>query len=142
MGLFDGLLGKKDTGDIVLEPVKGGYVLKGGPQAKAPGISGVYVFFNGKGPIGNEPAVLADILKEFNVPGKLAPGALIKTAYEDIPGIDEYVATQEMPESLNAFFMARAMMAGMARSAVEMSKLALHPFDHKGVKGVLILKEA
>ncbi len=117
-------------------------MLKGGRPARAPSVSSVYVFFDGSGPLENEREVLAGIIKEFDVARKLMPEARIATAYETLPDIDEYVATQEMPESLNAFFMARAMMAGIARSGAEMSKLALQPFDRKGVKGVLILKEA
>lgn len=142
MGLFDGILGKKGVQEnMAIEPCKGGYTLKGG-QAKSPRISGVYVLFNGKEPLKDEQEMLIGLMREFGVAGALAPGAVISAAYELIPEIDEYLATRDMPESLNAFLMARAMMCGLARGQAEMSRLAIDPFNFKGMKGVLIQKEA
>lgn len=127
--------------DILLEPCGGGYVLKN-YRARAPNINKVCVFFNSLTPIAGEPEVLKDLIKEYGLADRLAEGTLITTAYETIPDIGEYITVREMPESLNAFLMARAMMNGLARSQAEMSKLAVNPFDVKGVKGVLVLKEA
>ncbi len=143
MGLFDSFLGKKGVSEgVALEPREGGYVLKGSGRAAAPGISGVCVFFNSAAPAEDEPELLKILVKEFNLVEKLAPDVLIMTAYEAMPDIDEYLSTREMPESLNAFIMTRAMMRGLARSQAEMGKLAVNPFNVKGVKGVLVLKEA
>jgi hypothetical protein len=142
MGLFDGVMGKKGKNeDIMLELRDGGYVLKN-HRARVPSINKVCVFFNLPAPIPGESEVLKDLIKEQGVADRLAEGALIITAYEAIPDIDEYLRTQEMPESLNAFIMTRAMLKGLARSQAEMGKLAVNPFDVKGVKGVLVLKEA
>jgi hypothetical protein len=142
MGLFDGVMGKKGKKeDIMLEPRDGGYVFKN-HRARVPGINKVCVFFNSPAPIPGESEVLKDLIKGQGVADRLAEETLITTAYEAIPDIDEYLRTQEMPESLNAFIMTRAMMKGLARSQAEMRKLAVYPFGEKGVKGVLILKEA
>jgi hypothetical protein len=142
MGLFDSVMGKKSKNDgIVLEPRDGGYGLKN-YRARAPDINKVCVFFNSTAPIPGEPEVLKDLIKEQGVADRLAEGTLITTAYEAIPDIDEYLSTQEMPESLNAFIMTRAMMKGLARSQAEMGRLAVNPFNVKGIKGVLVLKEA
>jgi len=127
---------------VALERRDGGYVLKGHRNAVAPGVSRVCVFFSSASPLKEEPELLKSLVKELNVWERLAPDALIITAYEAMPDIDEYLSTQEMPESLNAFIMARAMMMGLARSQAEMGRLAVNPFNVKGVKGVLVLKEA
>lgn len=142
MGLFDGILGKRGAQDnIVLEPCKGGYTVKG-VQAKTQKVSAVSAFFNGSETLKDERDVLLGLIKELDVAETLAPGAVISTAYETLPDIDEFVATQEMPDSLNTFLMSRAMMLGLARSRSEMARLAIEPFNYKGIKGVLILKEA
>jgi hypothetical protein len=142
MGLFDGIMGKNSKkDDMVLEPRDGGYVLKN-HRARAPDISKVCVFFSSAAPLEEEPELLKSLIKEFHVGDRLAPDALITTAYGAIPGIDEYLRTREVPESLNAFIMSRAMLSGLARGPAEMGRLAVDPFDMKGVKGVLVLKEA
>ena len=140
MGIIDSIKGKKKKGeDIVPEPSDGGYTLKG---ARGSRITSVYVFFNSTTPLGNERELLAGIIEEFGLASEAMPDAPISVKYEEIPGIDEYIAKGEMPESLNAFIMARAMLKGLARSQAEMSRLAVNPFNVKGVKGVLVLKEA
>jgi hypothetical protein len=142
MGLFDGIMGKKGKNDdMVLEPRDGGYVLKN-HRASAPDINKVCVFFSSAPPLEEEPELLKSLIKEFHVGDRLAHDALITTAYEAIPGIDEYLATREMPESLNAFIMTRAMLSGLAHGPAEMGRLAVNPFDVKGARGVLVLKEA
>ncbi len=125
----------------MLEPYGGGYLLKN-YRARTPNIDKVCVFFNAPAPFEGEPELLKDLIKEHGVPDRLVEGTLITTAYEAIPDIDEYLSTREMPESLNAFLMARAILKGLARSQAEMGKLAVNPFNVKGVKGVLVLKEA
>ena len=141
MGLFDKMLGRKDSSDnIVLEPLNGGYVVKG-TQSRAPGVNKVCVFFSVSEPVNEEPRVVKSLIDEYAVTGNLAPGAAILTAYEAIPGIDDYLSKQEMPEELNAFLMSRAMMKGLARSQAEMSKLAINSFQIDGVKGVLVQRE-
>ncbi len=141
MGLFDKMLGKKDSSDnIILEPLNGGYVVKG-TQSKAPGVNKVCVFFSASEPVKEEPQVVKNLIDEYAVTRSLAPGAAIITAYETIPGIDDFMTGQEMPEELNAFLMSRAMMKGLARSQAEMSKLAINAFQVNGVKGVLVQKE-
>jgi hypothetical protein len=141
MGVFDSILGKKGRDDdVTMEPCEGGYTLKG-TRLKAPRISSVYIYFNSTTPLKDEPDVLKGIIMENGVAQSIAPGALIAAGYESIPDIDDYLVSNEMPESLNAFIMARAMMSGLARNQAEMCKLAVNPFDFKGIKGVLILKE-
>lgn len=141
MGLFDGILGKKETGDnMVLEPCEEGYRLKQG-YAQTPRIIRVHVFFQGTGPLTNEQDVLKEIIKKFDIASGLAPDALITVDHETMPEIDEYLSAGEIPESLNAFLMSRAMIKGLARGPAEMGKLAIYPFNIKDVKGVLILKE-
>ncbi len=140
MGIMDILKGKKNGGeDIVLEPSDGGYALKG---ARGSRVTGLFVFFDLTAPPGNERELLEGIIGEFSLAKEARPDAPISVNYGAIPGIDEYIAKGEIPESLNAFIMARAMMAGLARSQAEMGKLAVNPFNVKGVKGVLIEKEA
>lgn len=142
MGIFDNVMGKKGKNeDIMLEPRDGGYVLKNN-RARTPNIDKVYVLFSSNVPLPDEPKVLKDLIKEQGLADRLAEGAVINTAYEAIPDIDEYLSTRDMPESLNAFLMARAMLKGLARSQAEMGKLAVNPFDVDGVKGVLVLKES
>ncbi len=141
MGLFDGILGKKGTGDnIVLEPCEEGYVLKQG-SAQTPRIKRVHVIFQGTGPLNNERDVLKDIIKQFDIASGLATDSLITVDHETMPEIDEYLSAGEIPESLNAFLMSRAMIKGLARGPAEMGKLAIYPFNVNGVKGVLMLKE-
>jgi len=142
MGIIDVFKGKKDKGEeIALEPSDGGYIVKG-VQAKAPGVSAVSVFFDDREPVKDVPATLLKLIDEFGLAEKLAPGIKINTAAEPLPGIDEFVASREMPDSLNTFLMSRVMMTGLARGPTEMAKLAISPFNHKGIKGVIILKEA
>lgn len=141
MGLFDKMLGRKDSSDnIILEPLNGGYVVKG-IQSKAPGVNKVCVFFSAMEQVKEEPQIVKNLIDEYAAASGLAPGAAIITAYETIPGIDDFLAGQEMPEELNAFLMSRAMMKGLAHSQSEMSKLAINAFQVDGVKGVLVLKE-
>jgi hypothetical protein len=141
MGLFN-RKGKKDkVEEIVLEQCKGGYILKGLKPARSPRISSVWVFCSSATPLKDEREMLKGIIKEFNLAGDIAPEAIISVVYEVVPDIDGYLSTQEMPESLNAFIMTRAMMKGLARSQAEMGRLAVNPFNVKGVKGVLVLKE-
>lgn len=138
MGIFDNILGKKSPGEeMAIERCAGGYVIKN--QARAPKFDRVCVFFSS--PVINEEDVLSGLAREYGFAKSLAPGALITTVHEAIPDIDEYLGTEDMPESLNAFLMARAMLNGLARSQAEMGKLTVNPFNHKGIKGVLVYKE-
>ena len=142
MGLFDNILGKKDKDEaIVLEPVSGGYVIKG-QHARSSRFNKAHVFFNLATPLKDEQDRVKELIKEFNLEGDLEPGAIITASYETIPDIDEYIAQNEMPESLNAFLMARAMLNGLARGQAEMTRLTVNHFNIKGIKGILILKES
>ena len=140
MGIIDIFKGKKDKGeDIALEPSDGGYIVKG---VSGKGVSAASVFFDDREPVKDVPETLLGLIGEFGLAAKLAPDMKITIATEALPGIDEFIATQEMPDSLNTFLMSRVMLTGLARGPAEMAKLAISPFDHKGAKGVLILKEA
>lgn len=142
MGIIDIFKGKKGKGEaIVLEPSEGGFTVQG-TAAKEPGISAAMVFFDAGEPVEDEHEVLLGLIDEFSLASKLVPGTKISIAHEILPEIDEFIDTQEMPDSLNTFLMSRVMLAGLARGPAEMAKLAISPFDHKGVKGVLVLKEA
>ncbi len=143
MGLFDNILGKKGkSDDMALEPRDGGYILKGNRHAVAPDITRASVFVNQAAPPEDEPELIKSLVTEFNLGERLAPDALIIASYEAMPDIDEYLSTREIPESLNAFIMARAMLKGLARGQAEMGKLAVNPFNVRGIKGVIVLKEA
>lgn len=138
MGILDGIKGKKGD-EMILEPREGGYALKGGQGSR---IIRVCVFFSPATPLTDERELLAGIINDFKLTGDIAPGALISAKYEAVPGIDEYIARGEMPESLNAYLMARAMLEGLARGQSEMAKLAVNPVNYRGHKGILVYKEA
>ncbi len=141
MGLFDVFKGRKDKGDgVVLEPADGGYTLKSGTGSSK--VSRACVFVSSTAPVEDEPELIKSVLQGLDASISPAPGAAITTAYETLPDIDEFVATREMPDSLNTFLMSRAMMLGLARGPAEMAKLAIEPFIYNGIKGVIILKEA
>jgi hypothetical protein len=139
MGIIDIFKNKKDE-DVVLEPSNGGYTWKSDKGSSS--ISRAGVFFCATAPLKDEQEMLKGIIKGSGQASALAPGAVITVAYEELPGIDEFIATDEMPDSLNTFLMSRVMMAGLARGPQEMAKLAISPFNYRGVKGVLVLKEA
>lgn len=141
MGLFDVFKGKKDKGSVVvLESAPGGYALKFGNGSS--GISRACIYFSLSSPLEDEQDMVEGIIKELDASIAPAAGAIISTAYEILPDIDEFVATREIPDTLNTFLMSRAMMLGLARGPAEMAKLAIEPFNYNGIKGVIILKEA
>jgi len=140
MGIFDGRTGKKEKSDeMILEPHEGGYKRKGGHGSR---ISRVCVYFDQATPLEDERELLRSIIKESGLSNDIAPGALISTKYDAVPGINEYIARGEMPESLNAYVMAQAMLEGLARGQADMAKLAVNPVNYRGHKGVLVYKEA
>lgn len=142
MGLFDGVMGKKGKDDgIVLEKRNEGYVLNDS-KARAPDVKMACAFINSAEPPEDEAGLVKSLVKEFGLAEKLFPDTPIVTSYGAMPDIDEYLNTREMPDSLNAFIMARAMLNGLARGPAEMGKLAVNPFNVRGIKGVLVLKEA
>ncbi len=139
MGIFDNILGKNSPGDdMAIEPCAGGYTIKN-ISAKAPKFDRACVFFSS--PVADERDVVIGLAREYGFAKSLAPDALITTVHGAIPDIDEYLMTGEMPENLNAYLMARAMLNGLARGQAEMGKLAVNPFNYRGVKGVLVYKE-
>lgn len=141
MGLFDVFKGRKDKGDaVVLEPANGGYTIKSSTGSAK--ISRVCVIYSSTAPAEDEPELIKGALQGLDISLAPAPGAAITTAYETLPDIDEFIATREMPDSLNTFLMSRVMMLGLARGPAEMAKLAIEPFSYLGLKGVVILKEA
>jgi len=93
-------------------------------------------------PLEDEPELVKGIIMELDATMAPATGAVISTAYETLPDVDEFVATREMPDSLNTFLMSRVMLLGIARGPAGMAKLAIEPFSYNGIKGVIILKEA
>jgi hypothetical protein len=140
MGLFDVFKGGKDKGRVVvLKPANGGYTLESGTGSNK--ISRVCVLYSSTAPVEDEPELIKGVLRGLDASIAPAPGAAITTAHETLPDIDEFVATREMPDSLNTFLMSRVMMLGLARGPAEMAKLAIEPFSYMGVKGVAILKE-
>jgi len=141
MGLLDVFKGKKDKGDgIVLEPAPGGYTLVSGTGPSK--ICQACVFFSLPAPLEDEPELVKGIIMDLDATIAPATGAVISTAYETLPDVDEFVATREMPDSLNTFLMSRVMLLGIARGPAGMAKLAIEPFSYNGIKGVIILKEA
>ncbi len=142
MGLLDNIKGRKGKNeDLVLEPRDDGYALKG-QRARSPGVTKICFFFNSAGPLKDEPELLKSLIKELHVEDKIARDAIITAVYEAMPDIDQYLSTRVVPDSLNAFIMTRAFMKGLARSQAEMGRLAVDPFDVKGVKGVVVMVEA
>lgn len=142
MGFIDNILGKKaENVDMKLEPANGGYTLAYDKKPGNGNVGRVCVLFNAQSPPYAEADVLKDLIKEHGLENRFVPNAFITTAYENIPEMDEYLNTQEIPESLNAFLMSRAMMEGIARGPAEMGKISVNPFRVKGTNGVLVLKE-
>jgi hypothetical protein len=143
MGIIDLFKGKKDKDDdLIIEKSDSGYVLKGQKSTASPRVKRVHILVSSAKPLADERELVMGLIKEFGLAPEIAPEAPISIKYEIIPDIDEYIAKGEMPESLNSFLMARALLEGLARGPAEMAKLAVDPFDHKGHKGVLVCKEA
>jgi len=139
--LLNNILGKKEKSEeFILEPLNGGYSIKGF-RANAPSIGRVCVFFSANAPASEEQAIIESLMGEYGFGKKLAEGAQIIMVYETIPGIDSYLSSGEMPEELNAFLMSRAMLKGLAHNQAEMGKLIVNPFLVNGTKGVLVQKE-
>lgn len=142
MGIFNNILGKKGGNEeLRVEPANGGYSIKSLKTAGTSKVNRVDIMFNTSKPLYAEPELIKDVISEAGIENKLAADVLITTSYEAIPGIKEFIDTNEMPEDLNAFVMARAMMKGIARGPIEMGKIQVDPFQIKDTMGVIILKE-
>ena len=143
MGIFDSILGKNEAIEkLTVEPANGGFTIKPLKKTDASKISRMDIMFNSTTPPCAEPELIRDVISEANILNILLPDVLITTSYEVIPGVKEFLSTNEMPEDLNAFVMARAMMKGIARGPIEMGKIQVNSFEIKDTMGVIILKEA
>jgi hypothetical protein len=143
MGIFDNILGKKEAIEaLTVEPADGGFTIKPLKKTEASKISRMEIMFNSATPPYTENELIKDVISEAGLSNLLLPGVLITTSYEVIPGVKEFLGTNEMPEDLNAFVMARAMMKGIARGPIEMGKIQVNSFQIKDTMGVIILKEA
>lgn len=143
MGIFDSILGKNEAIEaLTVESINGGFTIKPLKKTDSSKISRMDIMFNTAKPPYAEPELIRDAISEANVSKILLPEVLITTSYEVIPGVKEFLGTNEMPEDLNAFVMARAMMKGIARGPIEMGKIQVNSFQIKDTMGVIILKEA
>jgi hypothetical protein len=142
MGIFDNILGKKGGNEqLQVEPVNGGYSIKSLKETGASKVNRVDIMLNTAKPLYDEPQLIKDVISDAGIENTLASGVFITTSYERIPGIKEFMDNKEMPEDLNAFVMARAMMKGIARGPIEMSKIQVNPFQINDTMGIIVLKE-
>lgn len=141
MGIFDGILGKKEGG-LEIEKTSSGYAVKPLKKTEHSKVNRVDIVFNCAAAPYAEHEAIKDIVANAGIADTFTPDVLVTTSYEVIPSIMEYMATNEMPEDLNAFVMAKAMMKGIARGPIEMSKIQVNSFQIKDTMGIIILKEA
>jgi hypothetical protein len=142
MGIFNNILGKKSGNEeLRVEPANGGYSIRSHKAAGASKVNRVDIMFNASKPLYAEPELIKDVISDTGIENTLATDVFITTSYEVIPSIKDFIDTNEMPEDLNAFVMARAMMKGIARGPIELGKIQVEPFQIKDTMGVIILKE-
>ena len=143
MGIFDSILGKKDeSGEIKVVPSDGSFTIQSLKKTEASKISRVDIMFNTAQQPDKEPSLIRDVLEWNDLIGQLLPDVVITTTYGTIPGIKEFIASKVMPEDLNAFVMARAMLKGIASGPTQMGKIQVNSFSFKDITGLVILKEA
>ena len=121
MGIFDKLFRRK------------GKVNKGN-------INRIEICFNSGSSPYSEPKVIKDLIKYFDLADSLTPDVHITTSYGHVPGVADYLSSQEMPDELIAFVIARAMIVGIIHDSEEIGKIITNPFKVEGTLGILIFK--
>jgi hypothetical protein len=142
MGIFDRLLGGKNWDEKSgIEPEIRGEAPKSSKKTIARKVNRIEICFNSTSPPYSEPEVIKDLIRYFGLADSLTTDVYITTSYGHISGVAEYLSSREMPDELQAFVMARAMIIGMVHDPKEMNKIRVTPFHVSNTLGILIIKE-
>lgn len=142
MGIFDRLFGmKKRDEKSGMEYEIRGDAPKSSKKTSARKVNRIEICFNSTSAPYSEPEVIKDLIRYFDLADSLTTDIYITTSYGHISGVAEYLNSQEMPDELQAFVMARTMIIGMVHDPKEMNKIRVNPFQVSDTLGILIIKD-
>lgn len=141
MGIFDRLFGmKKRDEKSSVEPEILGEAPKSSKITGARKINRIEICFDSTSPPYSEPEVIKDLITYFGLARSFTPDVYITTSYGHVPGVAEYLSSQEMPLELLAFVFARARIIGIIHDPKEIEGIIVNPFKVIDTLGILIIR--